>query len=353
MPGRTFTAASSNYRYGFNGKEMDNEVSGSDNQYDYGFRIYNPRIGRFLSVDPLFQSYPWYTPFQFAGNMPIWAIDLDGLEEMKANSVANVIKDINGNIVTTPTVINASNPSLDIIPGVRRLNENQIEVSPGLIEKPHPYWNTFTYEQVNGKEFIIKASITSIGQEAGGTIKPPKTNLQQDDDNGTPVPNKPTAVIAPINNRQVQNQTLTRNINFTPTQPSFASPADAITVNQVARNAPNSTSRGKSITTINGNTATTTTTTIQVRSIITIDLLTNNNQNSPTAVGNGAQLQTARFNTIRQQLINQGVPARNIRRGRTQYNVPTTQMGGNSNQVNFNINTTKTKTTTGTSTTTE
>ena len=47
---------------------------------DYGFRIYNPAIGKFLSVDPLTSSYPWYTPYQFAGNSPIRAIDLDGLE---------------------------------------------------------------------------------------------------------------------------------------------------------------------------------------------------------------------------------------------------------------------------------
>jgi hypothetical protein len=33
-----------------------------------------------VSVDPLTQSYPWYTPYQFAGNVPIAAIDLDGLE---------------------------------------------------------------------------------------------------------------------------------------------------------------------------------------------------------------------------------------------------------------------------------
>ena len=32
-------------------------------------------------MDPLTASYPWYTPYQFAGNTPIWAIDLDGLEE--------------------------------------------------------------------------------------------------------------------------------------------------------------------------------------------------------------------------------------------------------------------------------
>jgi hypothetical protein len=33
-------------------------------------------------VDPLSPDYPWYTPYQFAGNMPIWAIDLDGLEQL-------------------------------------------------------------------------------------------------------------------------------------------------------------------------------------------------------------------------------------------------------------------------------
>ena len=47
---------------------------------DYGFRIYNPTIGKFLSVDPLAQSYPMLTPYQFASNTPIQAIDLDGLE---------------------------------------------------------------------------------------------------------------------------------------------------------------------------------------------------------------------------------------------------------------------------------
>ena len=34
-----------------------------------------------MSVDPLTASYPWYTPYQFAGNKPIWAVDFDGLED--------------------------------------------------------------------------------------------------------------------------------------------------------------------------------------------------------------------------------------------------------------------------------
>ncbi|MEM7573480.1 MAG: RHS repeat-associated core domain-containing protein [Bacteroidota bacterium] len=70
------------YRYGFNGKENDESGEwGSSTHYDYGFRIYNPTIAKFLSVDPLAPDYPWYTPYQFAGNTPVQAIDLDGLEE--------------------------------------------------------------------------------------------------------------------------------------------------------------------------------------------------------------------------------------------------------------------------------
>lgn len=82
-PGRKYSAGIK-YRYGFNGKEKDNEVKGDGLQLDYGFRVYDPRLGKFLSVDPLFKSYPWYTPYQFAGNKPIMAIDLDGLEEWVA-----------------------------------------------------------------------------------------------------------------------------------------------------------------------------------------------------------------------------------------------------------------------------
>lgn len=78
MPGRNKTSEA--YRYGFNGKENDKEWGTGGLTQDYGFRMYNPAIAKFLSVDPLADSYPWYTPYQFAGNSPIKFIDLDGLE---------------------------------------------------------------------------------------------------------------------------------------------------------------------------------------------------------------------------------------------------------------------------------
>ncbi|OQP58939.1 hypothetical protein A3860_06865 [Niastella vici] len=44
-------------------------------------RIYDPRVGKFLSVDPLTKSYPFMTPYAFAENDVIRSIDLDGLEK--------------------------------------------------------------------------------------------------------------------------------------------------------------------------------------------------------------------------------------------------------------------------------
>lgn len=70
---------SSSYRYDYNGKPTDKETG----LQDYGFRIYNAGLGRFLSVDPLTMEYPWYTPYQFAGNKVIESSDIDGLEENK------------------------------------------------------------------------------------------------------------------------------------------------------------------------------------------------------------------------------------------------------------------------------
>jgi len=69
------------YKYAFNGQEKDDEIKGAGDSYDFNFRIYDPRLGRFLSTDPLSKSYPYYTPYQFAGNNPIKYIDLEGLEQ--------------------------------------------------------------------------------------------------------------------------------------------------------------------------------------------------------------------------------------------------------------------------------
>lgn len=64
--------------YLYNGKELFEDAD--LNWYDYGFRNYDPQIGRFPQLDPLTFEYPFYTPFQYAGCEPIANVDVDGLE---------------------------------------------------------------------------------------------------------------------------------------------------------------------------------------------------------------------------------------------------------------------------------
>ena len=71
-------ASTSNYRFGFNGMEVDDEVKGDNNSLDFGARIYDPRIGRWLSPDALEKKYPDWSPYNYAIDNPIVFIDPDG-----------------------------------------------------------------------------------------------------------------------------------------------------------------------------------------------------------------------------------------------------------------------------------
>ena len=78
MPGRRFTQGGSGYRYGFNGKENDKDVSIDD--YDFGARIYDGRIGRWLSTDII--SKPFITPYNYSSNNPVNYLDPNGQDNI-------------------------------------------------------------------------------------------------------------------------------------------------------------------------------------------------------------------------------------------------------------------------------
>jgi len=90
MPGRN--ESSSDYRYGFQGQEMDDEVKGKGNSINYKYRMHDPRIGRFFAVDPLTAKYPHYSPYSFSGNKVIAWVELEGLEESQEPASAGAHK---------------------------------------------------------------------------------------------------------------------------------------------------------------------------------------------------------------------------------------------------------------------
>jgi len=146
MPERKF-AASNQYRYGFNGKENDNELKGNGNVQDYGMRMYDPRLGKFLSVDPLTQSYPWYTPYQFAGNKPIWCVDLDGLEEYYTT---------NGTLIGKYGTSNEQRIVSDDFVKTQTLKAVQTNISAG------------TVDDINTNSYALSDAWTDVPDVTGG-----------------------------------------------------------------------------------------------------------------------------------------------------------------------------------------
>lgn len=79
MNNRKHVGAAGAYRFGYNGAEKDDETKGLDNSLDFGERIYDSRLGRFLSPDPVGDLNIAYSLYSFALCSPIALIDLKGL----------------------------------------------------------------------------------------------------------------------------------------------------------------------------------------------------------------------------------------------------------------------------------
>lgn len=70
-------------RYMYNGKEMDQDPQLQ--LYDYGFRFYDPQLGRFHTVDPLTEKNHFQSGFVYAANNPILYMDYMGLDTFNIN----------------------------------------------------------------------------------------------------------------------------------------------------------------------------------------------------------------------------------------------------------------------------
>ena len=128
------------YRFAFNGMEHDNETYGQGNAYDFGARIYDSRLGRFMSTDPLSPKYPSFSTYQFAYNCPITFIDLDGLE---------------GELPEVPTtlVIRIQSWKSDVSKETRVIENNTLLIVASDITSANEKLISYLKENTNTKQF--------------------------------------------------------------------------------------------------------------------------------------------------------------------------------------------------------
>jgi len=82
-------------RFGFNGMLRDDDVKGKlftpedegrGNSYSTHYRLYDPRVTRWFSIDPLVAQFPWTSPYTGMGNNPVSRIDPMGDVDVNANA---------------------------------------------------------------------------------------------------------------------------------------------------------------------------------------------------------------------------------------------------------------------------
>jgi RHS repeat-associated protein len=117
-------------RYLYNGKELNEELG--LNWLDYGFRWYDPAVGRFPSVDPAADQFAWVSPFNYAENEPIGHIDLWGLQ---GESYQVLFNDISSSHVSTNLPYRHQNIAID--PGHGDRHRTNSQVDPGAISGDH------------------------------------------------------------------------------------------------------------------------------------------------------------------------------------------------------------------------
>ena len=111
--GGVFGTTGNTQPYKYNGKEFDNKKG--LNWYDYGARHYDAVLGRFITVDALYDKHFKVSPYVYCGNEPVGRIDPDGNDWRVQTHYNRETDKIEYKITVRAALINNSNnKELDI-----------------------------------------------------------------------------------------------------------------------------------------------------------------------------------------------------------------------------------------------
>ena len=146
------------YTYGFNGMERDDEMKGSGNSYDFGARIYDPRLGRWMSPDPMEAKYPSTSTYVYSRDNPILFVDPDGNEWVNVHTLR--LAKLNGQLEKNPN-------SRKIKRQIRRETKKEARVNDYLTtlknndDALYNYIDNLKVEDQSGNERNVKVYVKS------------------------------------------------------------------------------------------------------------------------------------------------------------------------------------------------
>jgi RHS repeat-associated protein len=170
----------------YNGKEMLDEDADLG-WIDYGFRNYDPQIGRFPQLDPLTDEYPELTPYQYASCDPIENIDVDGLEGVSSlrevvvvgvrqaaptglSVTGNFLKGVGSSLWGTVTgVASAVVHPIQTVTGIAHAVSHPIQTAKALYGVAKETYTDFQNGNADTKANILGHAVGDIAQLFIGT----------------------------------------------------------------------------------------------------------------------------------------------------------------------------------------
>jgi RHS repeat-associated protein len=148
MPGRSYNAHT--YRHGFTGHEKENDLA--EGIYTTEYRLYDARVGRWLSIDPLFEKYVGMSPYNYCMLNPAMMVDPDGKAVETLWDLANVgigIESFNSN-VSSGNYLDATLDGLGVVADMAAVAIPGIPGGAGILIKASRATKTFVF---SGRSF--------------------------------------------------------------------------------------------------------------------------------------------------------------------------------------------------------
>jgi RHS repeat-associated protein len=168
LAGRNGSTAT--YLYGFNGKQEDSEIKGEGNSYDFGARMYDPRVGRWLSGDPKESKFPALSPYVFVYNSPVYFIDPNG-EEPTPMEAALLAKHVYGGADSKIELTGGWQISNRQFDQKITYNYEPTGFQSKLYERVDAEGNVIEYAYVTAGTNDWKDALVDVGQLVGVTVQ--------------------------------------------------------------------------------------------------------------------------------------------------------------------------------------
>ena len=162
--GQTYAQTSAN-RYKFNGKEL--QTTGNLGLLDYGARMYDTKIARWLAQDPLAEKYYPFSAYNYCVNNPVMFVDPDGRKIIIGNNWERLYPSWTSNdyIAKVSTIINELiSYNNEVSSVINEINNSQLIINI-VNAKYRPDGDIF-----NGFLGDYKGIVNGVNIRSGGTI---------------------------------------------------------------------------------------------------------------------------------------------------------------------------------------